>query len=105
VVSIIQQIVSREIDRALTKHYVATNGRIRAEIEGRIQWDAVSVSSVSVCDDRNRVLPVDAYLDELRDDPRFAAEFPPQPARVSRSDTAKLRDNFNQICDGTVVVE
>src|SRR4249919_3947544 len=97
--SIAQRIVSREIDRALTKHNVAPNGRIRAEIEARVEWDAVGVSSVSVCDDNNRILTLDDYLNELRRDPRYEAEFPPQPLRVSRSDIAKLHDNFNQICD------
>jgi hypothetical protein len=105
VLSIAEQIVSRQIDEALTKNHVSTSSRIRAEIEARVDWDSVSVSSVSVCDDSNRVMTVDAYLNELRNDARYKADFPEQAQRVSRRDIAKLRDHFDQICDGTVVVE
>ena len=100
-----QKIVSREIDRALTKHGIAASSRIRGEIEARVDWNTVGVSSFSICDDDNRVMTVDAYLNELRKDARYEADFPEQAQRVSRRDVAKLRDNFDQICDGTVVVE
>jgi hypothetical protein len=105
VLSIAQQIVSRQIDAALTRNHVSTSSRIRTEIEGRVDWDSVSATSVSICDDNNRVMTVDAFLNELRNDPRFKADFPEQPQRVSRCDITKLRDHFEQICDGTVVVE
>ena len=103
--SIAQQVVSREIDRALTKYQVAANSRIRAEVQARVDWDCVSATSVSICDDNNRVMTVDAFLNELRNDPRFKADFPEPPQRVSRRDIAKLHDHFDEICDGTVVVE
>ena len=89
----------------MTKYQVAANSRIRAEVQARVDWDSVSVSSVSVCDDDNRVMTVDAYLNELRNDARYKADFPEQAQRVSRRDITKLRDHFDRICDGTVVVE
>ena len=103
-VSIVQQIVSRQIDEALTRNHVSTSSRIRSEIESHLDWNTVSVSSVSVCANDNRILPLDAYVDELRRDPRYSQDFPPEPERVSRGDTDKLRECFNEICGGKVIV-
>jgi hypothetical protein len=99
VLSLAQKIVSREIDRALTRHHVAPTSRIKAEVEARVDWNSVGVSSFSVCADDNRILPLDAYIDELRRDPRFS-----EPQRVSRKDADKLRECFNEICEGKVIV-
>jgi hypothetical protein len=104
VLSIAQQIVSREIDQALTRHHVAANSRIRAEVQARVDWDSVSVSSVSVCDENNRVMTLDAYLAELRLNPEYSSDFPPAPRQVSRGDIDKLREHFNDIRAGSVVV-
>jgi hypothetical protein len=102
--SISQQIVSRHIDQALTKHHVATNSRIRAEIEAHVDWSTIGLTSVSVCVNDNRILPLDVYLDELRRDPRYSQDFPPEPRRVSRGDPDKLREHFDEIRTGSVVV-
>lgn len=104
VLSITQKIVSRQIDEALTRHHVSTSSRIKAEIEAHVDWNTVSVSSVSICANDNRVLPLGAYVDELRRDPRYSQDFPPEPERVSRGDTDKLRECFNEIREGSVVV-
>jgi hypothetical protein len=101
--SITQKLVSRQIDEALTRHRVSNSSRIRTEIEGRVDWDSVSVSSVSVCAD-NRVMTVDAYLDELRRNPEYASDFPPGPRQVSRGDIDKLREHFSEIREGSLVV-
>jgi hypothetical protein len=67
-------------------------------------WNTVGVSSFGVCADDNRVLPLDAYLDELRRDSRYSQDFPPEPRQVSRKDIDKLREHFNEIREGSVVV-
>ena len=90
VLTIAQQIVSREIDRALTKYQVAANSRIRAEVQARADWDSVSASSVRVFDDNNRILTLDTYLAELRRDPGYSQRF-------SSSATAGFKRGYRQI--------
>jgi hypothetical protein len=99
--SIVQKFIATEIDRALTKHNISPSGGVRAEIEARVEMCG---AAIRVCDG-NRILSLDDYISQLRHDARFEADFPAPLPRVSRSDITKLRDNFNQICDGTVIVE
>jgi hypothetical protein len=72
-----------------------------AELEVRVELYG---TGIRVCDG-NRILSPDDFISQLRFDARFADEFSPEPTRISRRDSAKLRDNFDQICNGTVVVE
>ena len=102
--SLAQRIVSREIDRVLSEHGISPNSRIRAEIEAHVDWNCVGERSVSICTDDNRILPLDAFVDELRHDSRYSHQFLPEPERVSRKDADKLRECFNEICKGSVVV-
>jgi hypothetical protein len=102
--SIAERIVSRQITEALTRHQVAPTSRIRTEIEARIDWSTVSASSASIRADAGRILPLDAYVDELRHDPRYSQDFPPEPQQISRGDTDKLREHFDEIRAGTTIV-
>jgi hypothetical protein len=99
--SIVQKYIADEITRALTRHNVCADGRVRSEIESRVQLNG---TSLSVCDG-DRIMRLDDFIFQLRNDVRFADEFPTPPSRISRHDNKRLRDNFKQICDGTVVVE
>jgi hypothetical protein len=99
--SIVQKFIASEIDRALTRHTISPSSGVRAEIEARVEMCG---AGIRVCDG-NRILPLDDFISQLRHNARFAADFPAPLPRVSRRDIAKLRDNFDQICDGTVVVE
>jgi hypothetical protein len=99
--SITKRFIDDEIGRSLTRHNVATSGRVKAEIERCVQLNG---TSISICDG-NRVMRLDDFIDQLRHNPEFSDEFPPEPLRISRNDVAKLRQHFDEIRQGKMTVE
>ena len=53
----------------------------------------------------SQTLMLDDRINELRHDPTYAHSFPADPPKVAKTDMAKLKENFDAIAGGTVVVE
>jgi hypothetical protein len=98
--SITRQFISDEISRALARAGLGYDHPIRVVLEKDAEVVGLRDAAVRV----RGQLP-DDRIEELRRDPRFAGSFPVDPPKVARGDTAKLRANFEQIANGTTVVE
>jgi len=100
----VQKFVAGEVDKALSQHGLAYTSPLRSEIEARLEIGGNRDLVVRVLDDDGRLLTIDGFLSALRNDPSYAIHFPPQPPRVSSTDHAELRANFQRIANGEVVV-
>jgi hypothetical protein len=98
--------IQDEVNQALTRHRLPHTTPLKAEILERAQiLPGIREAAVRVSNDDGVHLTIDDFLTERKCDPRYAALFPPDPPRISRADAAKLRDNFERIARGEVVVE
>ena|SRR5437899_12231027 len=98
------RLIEAEINRALLRHGVSLTSAVKADIQEHLQVGSVCGQTViSVHDDRDRLLTLDDYLAELKNDPKYARDFPNVP-QISAIDEAKLRTNFEKIARGQVAV-
>ena len=102
--SFTQKYIAAQIDRALSENDLPYDSPIRGEIEARVDFVGSREPELRVRDCAGTITIGD-YIKELSQDTRFADCFPPEPPRVSRTDTKNLRVHFDSIRTGTVIVE
>ena len=100
-------IMQRFIDLEITKALVNSQLRYDHAMRETLNQEAVIVGQKSVVrvldHDGNWVL-LEKRIEQLKSDPRYRESIP-NPAKVTRSDELGIRDSFDQISKGTVVVE
>ena len=98
------RLIDAEINRALLRHGVALTSAVKADIQEHLEVGSVCGETViSILNDRGRLLTINDYLAELKNDPKYARDFPSVP-RISVIDEAKVRVNFQKIARGEVEV-
>lgn len=98
--AIAQQFIDSQINAALTRAGLSHGHPIRDVLDSSAEIVGTRDACVRVDDGSS----LDDRIQELRGDPRFRASFPNAP-KVVRSDIEKMRVDFQQIANGTIVVE
>jgi hypothetical protein len=103
--TIVQKFLSNQITAALFRHGLSHDSRVRDDLEARAEVCGAREAAVRVCDESGRSISLDDRLGQLRHDPKYSDCFPAELPRVSRQDEKQLRDNFERIARGDVLVE
>jgi len=98
--AIAEQFISDEIGRALSREGLPQNHAVRAVLESEAEIEGSRILAVR-CNGES----ITGRIDQLRHDPQFKHTFPQPVAKVVRGDTQSLRQNFDQIARGEIVVE
>lgn len=89
----IQRFLESSIVRSLKEHGVIPGSSLEADVRARVHlvW-GYREPGVSVIDDRNRMLTLDHYIKEQRDNPAFATSLVPErpKERVGISDQQQV---------------
>jgi len=100
-----QKLMEIGADRALSRNGLAYTSPLRDEMLRRGQIiTGDHEPAFRVRNDEGTLLTADGFIAERRRDPRYAADFPPEPPRVSKHDQEKLRANFDKIRSGEAIV-
>lgn len=102
--SVIEKFVEREIDKALRRHGLPWDSRVRSELEAGAEIGGGRDAIVNVRDESNCVMTLDHRIQQLKHDPNYCDCFPAEPPTISRNDEKKLRDNFEKIARGEIIV-
>jgi hypothetical protein len=78
-----RRLIEREIAEALTRHGVYTTSPLSDDLRSRatIVWPPRSEPAVRATDDTNRTVALDVYIDEKRNDPKYASSFISSPSK------------------------
>src|SRR5439155_27322034 len=88
-----RQFATNAIDRVLSRWNLPSTGPVRDDLESLVQVVGVREFGLRLTDDSDRTLTLDDRLAQLKDDSPLSACFPPDPAKILRSDKAKFRAN------------
>ena len=93
-------------DRALSRNGLARTSPLREEILSRGQIICGHHEpTFRVPNDQGTLLTADGFIAERMRDPQGSVFFPADKTRVCRNDDSKLRENFEKIARGEVVVD
>lgn len=93
--------ISTKVLAPLSRAGVDHNAPIRHLLKEECEVGGVRDATVRARGD----ISLDARIDELRRDPRYASSFPSSKPTVARTDMRRMSENFAKIADGTVRVE
>src|SRR5690242_474586 len=96
-------IISIKVQEALLRHGLPLDSRVREELERNAVIGGGFHPEV-VIRDQNIELTLDQRIGQLREDPNFRDCFPHPPRTISRNDHEAIRQNFDAIAKGTVLL-
>jgi len=96
-----QHYISVEVRKALSRAGVDHNAPIRRVLEQECEVSGVRDATVRARGD----ISLDARIDELRRDPRYASSFPSSKPTIARTDMRRMSENISEIADGSIRVE
>jgi hypothetical protein len=105
---VVQKHIDVALDSALSSNGVDYNHGMRAELDAGAEL-TLDGKDVRVPDERGRMIPVRERVIQLKQDPRWASEFPPdttsEPKRIiAKNNLEKLAENFDDIAAGCTKV-
>jgi hypothetical protein len=97
-----QHVITTSVLEACTRHGIPHDSRLREQLESEAEIPANSIGTYVAT---RSGLSLDARINELKTDPKFAAGLPAARPSVESTDTVALRQNFADIASGKVVVK
>lgn len=78
-----RRFIEREIAEALTRNGVYTASPLSDDVRSRatIVWPPRSEPAVRATDDTTMTLTLDGYIEDKKNDPKYASSFIPSPAK------------------------
>jgi hypothetical protein len=99
-----QQLVDTKLDEVLTRASLPVDSPVRGMLDRDVEvFDTGREFAVHV-PGPDRDISLSERLEEIKHDPMFAHNFPGATPKIARNDANRLREHFDDIASGKVVV-